>query len=234
MKIELTPTLWRYLLPLFIVSALSSVVSAQTSDTVIPLSSTVVDLPMRFRGPEPAIEVMVNGQGPFLFAIDTGATDQARIDSSLLERLGLRVSGSDRVGDGSGGTGLKVRTVHGHPAVDIAIGSRRVTAEIDSGNVVAGFLFPEALVMKLPLATRPVDAGRPERSLISSTSRRRSYKRPSALVSSSLPNPKSRSPRRFPSPISAAEYWISLLSRLTRNAIASVSSDTTSTKGTES
>jgi Aspartyl protease len=224
----------QHLLPLLIVSALSSVVSARTSDTVIPSSSTVVDLPMRFRGPEPAVEVMVNRQGPFLFAIDTGATDDARIDSSMLTRLGLRVSGSDRVGDGSGGTGLKVGTVrldsiaigalefrrvkasirdfntvglphidglltfdlfrdllltldypatrvrleygelpkvddarilrlkrvHGHPAVDISIGSERVTAEIDSGNVVDGFLFPEALVMKLPLATRPVDAGK--------------------------------------------------------------------------
>jgi hypothetical protein len=61
----------------------------------------VIDVPMLFRGPEPAVEVMVNGRGPFLFAIDTGATDDARIDSSLIEKLGLRVSGTDMVGDGS-------------------------------------------------------------------------------------------------------------------------------------
>ncbi|HMB82290.1 MAG TPA: retropepsin-like aspartic protease [Vicinamibacterales bacterium] len=196
-------------------------------------SPALVDLPMRFRGPEPAVEVMVNGQGPFLFAIDTGATDDARVDASLVERLGLRVSGTDHVGDGSAAKKLRVgtvrldsltvgtltfhhvkastrdfntlglpridglltfdlfrdllltldypgqrvrleqgelpaadgkgilqlRRVHGHPAVDLTIGSERVRAELDSGNVGDGFLFPGPVVARLSLATEPVDAG---------------------------------------------------------------------------
>jgi predicted aspartyl protease len=63
----------------------------------------VVDVPMLFRGPMPAVEVLVNGQGPFLFAIDTGGAGQARVDSSLVERLKLPVVGQVRATDGSGG-----------------------------------------------------------------------------------------------------------------------------------
>ncbi|HEX5708766.1 MAG TPA: aspartyl protease family protein [Pyrinomonadaceae bacterium] len=57
---------------------------------------------MLFRGPMPAVEVMVNGQGPFLFAIDTGAEGEARVDSSLVERLKLRPAGQVQASDGSG------------------------------------------------------------------------------------------------------------------------------------
>ena len=73
--------------------------------------AAIVDLPMQFRGLEPAVDVMVNGQGPFLFAIDTGATDDARVDSSLIARLNLRISGTDRVGDGSSAKKRTVGTV---------------------------------------------------------------------------------------------------------------------------
>lgn len=61
-----------------------------------------VEVPMLFRGPMPAVEVMVNGQGPFLFAIDTGAAGQARVDTSLVERLKLKTVGQVQAGDGSG------------------------------------------------------------------------------------------------------------------------------------
>lgn len=50
---------------------------------------TLVDIPMSFYGTRPAIEVMVNGKGPFLFLIDTGAQGMARADASLVQRLGL-------------------------------------------------------------------------------------------------------------------------------------------------
>lgn len=65
-------------------------------------TKTVVDVPMKLRGLSPTVEVMVNGQGPFLFAIDTGAQGMARIDSSLVEKLGLKVNGQALGGDGSG------------------------------------------------------------------------------------------------------------------------------------
>jgi predicted aspartyl protease len=69
------------------------------------------DLPMKFRGSMPAVEVMVNGKGPFLFAIDTGAAGLARIDSSLVEKLGLKINGEVQAGDGSGQNTRSLATV---------------------------------------------------------------------------------------------------------------------------
>jgi hypothetical protein len=70
--------------------------------------SPAVEVPMRFRGTMPAVEVMVNGQGPFLFAIDTGAQGMARVDSSLIEKLKLATVGQVRASDASG---ANVRTL---------------------------------------------------------------------------------------------------------------------------
>lgn len=77
--------------------------SAQTKD--------VVELTMQFRGAMPAVEVMVNGKGPFLFAIDTGAQGMARADSSLVERLGLKTNGQVQASDGSGQNTRTLATV---------------------------------------------------------------------------------------------------------------------------
>lgn len=71
----------------------------------------LVDVPMKFRGPTPAVEVMVNGKGPFLFAIDTGAQGGARIDSSLVAQLGLKTSGQAQASDGSGRNVQTLETV---------------------------------------------------------------------------------------------------------------------------
>lgn len=71
-----------------------------------------VDLPMQLRGPMPAVEVTVNGKGPYLFAIDTGAQGQARVDSSLVEALGLQPTGEARGSDGSGKSARAMAMVH--------------------------------------------------------------------------------------------------------------------------
>ncbi len=68
--------------------------------TIAPTYS--VELPMRMRGVMPAVEVFVNGEGPFLFAIDTGGQGSARLDSSLVETLGLEAVGSVQGADPSG------------------------------------------------------------------------------------------------------------------------------------
>jgi predicted aspartyl protease len=73
-----------------------------SSTPALPAGATVVELPMLFRGPMPAVEVKVNGQGPFLFAIDTGASGMGRVDSSLVEKLKLPEVGEVRGSDGSG------------------------------------------------------------------------------------------------------------------------------------
>jgi hypothetical protein len=65
-------------------------------------AKVVADLPMLFRGTSPAVNVMVDGKGPYLFLIDTGGQGQARADASLVARLGLAAVGQDLAGDGSG------------------------------------------------------------------------------------------------------------------------------------
>lgn len=61
-----------------------------------------LEIPMKIDGGMPTVELIVNGKGPFVFGIDTGAQGGARIDSSLMERLALKPSGHVRAIDGSG------------------------------------------------------------------------------------------------------------------------------------
>ncbi len=68
--------------------------------TSIPKGGAEVE--MLRSGHLPAVRAMVNGQGPFLFAIDTGGGGSARIDSALAARLGLETVGQVRSGDPSG------------------------------------------------------------------------------------------------------------------------------------
>lgn len=61
-----------------------------------------ITVPMKFRGDMPAAEVMVNGRGPYLFALDTGAQGYARADTTLVDSLKLPVVDSEMSGDASG------------------------------------------------------------------------------------------------------------------------------------
>ena len=85
---------------------------------------------MQFRGLMPVIEVKLNGQGPFVFTIDTGAGMQADIDTSVAVRLKLQPSGRVLNGDPSGENDRAVDTAQ----IDsIAFGGaefRNVTAVI--------------------------------------------------------------------------------------------------------
>ncbi len=73
-----------------VVMCLTSALFAQTAD-----------VPMLFSGPEPAVEVMVNGKGPFLFVIDTGSSGRARVDVSLAQKLSLTKVGEAAASNGS-------------------------------------------------------------------------------------------------------------------------------------
>lgn len=195
--------------------------------SAIAQKSTVVDVPMSFFGTGPAIEVMVNGKGPFLFLIDTGAQGMARADTSLVQKLNISVAGQTTSSDGSAKKvninkvrfetlsigNLQFRDVEalsrnyntashlrhidgilgfdlfadylltldypnkrvriergalpkpdgaqiinfemrdGNPYIDVSIGSMKVKALIDSGNIAGGILFPSSLVKKLALAS---------------------------------------------------------------------------------
>jgi aspartyl protease len=73
-------------------------------------NSTVAVAPMTFRGLMPVIEVKLNGQGPFAFAVDTGAGMQADIDTSVAAQLKLQPSGKVLNGDPSGENDRVVET----------------------------------------------------------------------------------------------------------------------------
>lgn len=61
-----------------------------------------VDVPMTLATHLPAIDVMVNGKGPFRFAIDTGGSGSARVDSAFAAAMGMKVVGEVWGGDPSG------------------------------------------------------------------------------------------------------------------------------------
>jgi Aspartyl protease len=80
----------------------------------IPLaaqSAPLANVPMTFPGPVPIIEVMINGQGPFHFTIDTGAQMQASVESSIVSQLNLKPNGQVRGGDPSGRNPIVFDTV---------------------------------------------------------------------------------------------------------------------------
>lgn len=77
----------------------------------IAQNSTTADVPMLFYGNRPAIEVMVNGKGPFLFLIDTGAQGMARADASLVNLLNLPQVGQSTSADASAKNQVTVNKV---------------------------------------------------------------------------------------------------------------------------
>ena len=194
-----------------------------------------VEIPLRMEGGMPAIELMVNGQGPFLFGIDTGAQGGSRIDTSLVEKLKLKSSGQIQATDGSGRNpqtvetykldsvalgdlrftgvmagarnfknsprpvkvdgilGLSVfseylvtldfpakllriargelpkadgadvlayKSERGVPLVEMSVGTTKINAHLDSGNMIGEFVLPTAFVEKLTQASEPKVVGR--------------------------------------------------------------------------
>ena len=60
-----------------------------------------VEVPMQTADGMPTVEVMVNGQGPFVFGFDTGAQAGPRIDASMVEKLKLKSTGQVQATDPS-------------------------------------------------------------------------------------------------------------------------------------
>ena len=71
---------------------------------VIPFALVAEDHsgPMEVRNGMPFVQVMVNGQGPFTFGIDTGTGGPALVSPELIEKVKLTVVGQSEVGDPSG------------------------------------------------------------------------------------------------------------------------------------
>ena len=104
----------------------------------------------------PAVELKVNGKGPFLFGIDTGAQGQARIDSAVAEKLGIKPVSEAQATDGSGRGPQRMQMVRlesidvaGLRFTDVMVGSRNYKtaprlAELD--GIIGLQLFADYLV----------------------------------------------------------------------------------------
>jgi hypothetical protein len=73
-------------------------------------TATIVDVPFELVNGRIYLEAHVNGQGPFRFAVDTGASDLARADATLVAALALDVTGHAETSDNVNTT--TVDTVH--------------------------------------------------------------------------------------------------------------------------
>jgi hypothetical protein len=60
-----------------------------------------VEVPMQTGDGMPTVEVMINGQGPFVFGFDTGAQADPRIDVSLVDKFHLKSTGQVQATDPS-------------------------------------------------------------------------------------------------------------------------------------
>jgi hypothetical protein len=54
---------------------------------------------------------------------------------------------------------LSFENSHVIPVIEVSIGNSKIKAHIDSGNMVGGFILPNALVDKLALASQPITVG---------------------------------------------------------------------------
>jgi hypothetical protein len=77
------------------------------------------EIPLRFYGTRPAVEVWVNQHGPFLFLIDTGAAGPpARADEALVRRLSIAQGGTAQTSDAGGAS----RSVDRITLADVELG----------------------------------------------------------------------------------------------------------------
>lgn len=67
-----------------------------------PAGAVVASTPSQPQRGMPCIEILLNGQGPYRFSIDTGAPGPVRIDPKVAETLGLKVVRQEDMDDGSG------------------------------------------------------------------------------------------------------------------------------------
>lgn len=103
--------------------------------TLLPAGGAVA--PMAWAGHLASVSVVLNGQGPFRFAIDTGAAGCARLDAAVAKRLGLDVVGEARVGDPSGKNTRSAEIVR----IDsLAVGGARFTGLTATTGDLAGRL----------------------------------------------------------------------------------------------
>ena len=83
-----------------------------------------IEVPMQIADGMPTIEVMINGQGPFVFGFDTGAQADPRIDASLVEKFNLKSTGQVQATDPSR---RNLQTSQTYKLESLSVGSLRLT-----------------------------------------------------------------------------------------------------------
>jgi len=83
-----------------------------------------VEVPMQTADGVPTVEVMINGQGPFVFGFDTGAQADPRIDASLVEKFNLKSTGQVQATDPSR---RNFQTSQTYKLDSLSVGSLRLT-----------------------------------------------------------------------------------------------------------
>ncbi len=107
---------------------------APPARTVVPSGGVEVDM---LRSDHlPAVSVMIDGHGPYRFALDTGGGGMASVDSAVAAALGLRPIGQVHAGDPSGRNSMVLDLVH---LESISIGGARfesLDAAVRSGRLL--------------------------------------------------------------------------------------------------
>jgi hypothetical protein len=83
-----------------------------------------IEIPLQSGDALRTLEVMVNGQGPFVFGFDTGAQADPRIDVSLVEKLKLKSTGQVQTTDPSR---RNFQASESYKVDSISVGSLRLT-----------------------------------------------------------------------------------------------------------
>jgi predicted aspartyl protease len=124
------------------------------------VGDALFDVPFRTIESRIYLDVMVNGEGPFIFALDTGASGIGRVDESLVAELGLPPAGEGETSDGI--TTARVDTVlinsltlGGLTHADVAVIARDYRSRISdeaafSGILGRGFFADGLLVIDFP------------------------------------------------------------------------------------
>lgn len=102
--------------------AASAGCTAQTAraQAIAPLADATV-LPLLSFGTQPAVHGRINGRGPYLFLVDTGASGVARVDSSVVQAINLPIVGQAAATGATGGAPTQVRRV---AVKSLSVGSR--------------------------------------------------------------------------------------------------------------
>lgn len=110
-----------------------------------PAAETLFSVPFKIVDGRIYVDAMVNGQGPFTFAVDTGASGWGRADASLTAKLGLQPFARGQTSDGiSTATVDQVRfaslSIGGYSRSDLDVLTRNFSSRMEAEKAIAGIV----------------------------------------------------------------------------------------------